>query len=221
MKYRIVRVHDPQGECSGDFVASQFYLDTVQNGVAFIVDTARYVLFTYIPVTSMALASMSMIYILARHSKRNKESYQQHQAPATTVRNSVDLQMTAGADPQSTASVGPQDSDMSKSSMRAKGPEATSTPFFQLSRQQSLTVLVYTIFFLLLALPDSLQILLKLYIPGFFIGGKEMYLVTTASVIYFLLDVVSSAMNFFVYIASGSLFRAEVCRLLRQMFRCK
>nr|KAG5698837.1 hypothetical protein BaRGS_019689 [Batillaria attramentaria] len=51
-------------------------------------------------------------------------------------------------------------------------------------------------------------------IPGFAVYGREHHLVMALSIIFLLLDVVSSAMNFFIYFATGSTFRAGVFKLL-------
>ncbi|KAK7485928.1 hypothetical protein BaRGS_00022794 [Batillaria attramentaria] len=97
-----------------------------------------------------------------------------------------------------------------------KASNVGKSPFSKLEKQRSVTVLVYSILFILLALPNAVFPLVRKLVPGFAVFEREHYLVLALGNVFTFLDSVSAAMNFFVYFAMGSSFRKGVYRLFRR-----
>ena len=92
------------------------------------------------------------------------------------------------------------------------GENQTSEAAGKTERQKSVTVLMYSFIFTLLALPNTTYPLLRKLIPGFSPFDRLHFLTLTLGHVFFLLDSVSSAMNFYIYFVTGSAFRAGVFR---------
>ncbi|KAK7485927.1 hypothetical protein BaRGS_00022793 [Batillaria attramentaria] len=173
------------------------------------------IIFQYTPLVMLVLFNILLVVSLARHSRAMKVRLGGGKGGDGKKRKSAELfssedeqwkgQETA-ADNTTRHEHRTSGDPADRGANAGKGPK----------RQRSVTrtVLVYSFVFTLLALPYTLYPLLSSLIPGFAVYGREHHLVMALSIIFLLLDVVSSAMNFFIYFATGSTFRAGVFKLL-------
>ncbi|KAK7494133.1 hypothetical protein BaRGS_00014606 [Batillaria attramentaria] len=112
------------------------------------------------------------------------------------------------------------DSKRSSVPIAQSKPSANRNAFFRMRWQQSVSVLVYTILSTLLASPDLIMTVITFVIPEFQKYQSDPYLVRSLLSVFYILDTINSAMNFYVYFATGSTFRKELRNLLCEMVHC-
>lgn len=182
---------------------SQSYLDN-----RLLVDSlsiASTCLFQHIPLVAMTVANVALVVSLHRYSKSVSAAcspFVVESSSATTNNEPSSASERAGGARQKRGDRVP--------------PPARPRSFFQLEKRMSVTVITYSFLFLVLALPLALGPLLQRLCPSFAVFQREHYFVLLYCKITYLLDIISSSMNFFVFFIKGGAFRFAVRKLVRR-----
>ncbi|KAK7459693.1 hypothetical protein BaRGS_00038965, partial [Batillaria attramentaria] len=164
--------------------------------------------------TTCASNSVEMTTTCASNGVEMTTTYGSNSVEKITTSNSVGWRQTPGTDERSSSTTN-RIKNGSAAVVRPKKRNSRALQFFQLERHKSITVIVYSVLFLLLALPLALLPLLQRAAPQFNVFRREHYLFLAYLRTFPLLDIVSATINFFVFFIKGGAFRVGVYRTCR------
>lgn len=170
------------------------------------------VLFQYAPLCLLALFNGLLVVSLARHSRDMKrfggaENGNNRQMPTF---GSIFKQDTGDSN-----IVSYPDQNVSKYTNRRSTRKLEESTSDKQQKAVTRTVMIYSFLFILLALPHTFYPLVRRFVPGLEVFQRGHYLVMALGSVFALLDTISSAMNFFIYLTTGSTFRTCVLKLFK------
>nr|KAG5698836.1 hypothetical protein BaRGS_019688 [Batillaria attramentaria] len=172
---------------------------------------ASSIVFQYTPLVLLVLFNVLLVAALAEHSRKMKTRFGGEKNGENSSSNPFPGEIQQNV--EDNGEHGLETYQRNFNNVVGGGKHTTKVPKLRREKSVTRTVLVYSLTFIMLAAPYTFFPLLRRLVPGFEVFDREHYLVMSFGLVFVLLDTVSSAMNFFIYFATGSAFRAGVLRL--------